>query len=274
MGRPRHTLYAGVALALLAAILPGDSKEKKQQNTPPSQSAKPAATYAAKTTHPAAYTAPQHTGTANTQQHPMQSAPKTSPKPTASNRDGLIAKDFITAVPHALKGLLIGFVLFCVFAFFASLTMAHNITNVFAFLAAASLFCCPIVTYAKSLKQQPKIRNAKAERKAAAQHLEQQILDAFHTLDTVSTSTKEGTERYGKACDFLVYAFSPYYSIPECTEVAKKHRHKCYERTHPYYAWNSRTFQYEYVPGTELAEEVLQARRLATEERESLYNKK
>lgn len=217
---------------------------------------------------------------ATTQQHPQQATPKTTPKAapqTATKNksgEGLIFQDFFTAIPGAGYGLLIGFILFLVFGLIASLTSAHSITNTFGKIAVLCLFGCTITGYIGSLRQQPKNRKEKAERKAAAQMLEQQILGALKALDTVSPSTKEGAECYGKACDFLVYAFSTYYTIPECTEVANKHRHKCYERTHPYYEWNSRTFQYEYVPGTELAEEIQKAFRRATEEREAFYNKK
>lgn len=270
-----ESTYNVLSFGYLAIIIVGYIKlfGKKKTKSPSSQASAPQK--AAPTASPAAQTArPVHTAT---QQRPQQATAKTAPKAAAKNTkaDGkLIFQDFFTCIPGALYGLLIGFVLFVVFGLVASLTSAHSITNTFGKIAILCLFGCTIVGYIKSLKQQPKIRKEKADRQAAAQQLERQILDAFHTLDTVSPSTAAGAERYGKACDFLVYAFSTYYSIPECTEIAKKHRHKCYARTYPYYAWSSRSFQYEYVPGTELAEELQKAFRRATEEHEAFYNKK
>lgn len=243
--------------------------------------------------HPStAYAAPQTTKTTTTratppaahrpvqtaaQQRPQQSTtkavPKASPKPTANTPNGLIAKDFISALSGALKGLLAGVVLFFVFGLIASLTMAHPITNVFTFLGGTSLLVCIIVAYVTSLKEQPKIRKEKARRKAAAQEFEQNILNAFDTLNTANTSTEEGAERYAKACDFLIYAFSAFHNLPEFKAVATKHRHKCFDRTYYYYAWNSRTGKYEYVPGTELMEEILKETDRLMKERDELFRK-
>lgn len=259
--------FSYLAVIILGYIkLFGKKKAKKASNQAPApQKSAPTARSAAQTARPA-QTA--------TQQRPPQTAPKAAPKNTAKSSDGLIFKDFFAAIPSALAGLIIGFVLFFIFGLVASLTSAHPITNTFTKIAVLCLFGCTLVAYIKALKQQPKLRKEKAERQAAAQQLERQILDAFRTLDTVSLSTEEGAARYGEACDFLVYAFSTYYSIPECTQVANKHRHKCYDRTRPYYAWSNRTMKYEYVPGTELAEEVQKEFRRATEEHEAFYNKK
>ena len=230
-----------------------------------------------------AYTTPQTTKNTTTRTTPpaahrpvqsaTQSAPKTSPKSTANTPSGLIAKDFISALSGALKGLLAGVVLFLVFGLIASLTMAHPITNVFTFLGGASLLVCIIVAYVTSLKEQPKIRKEKARRKAAAQEFEQNILNAFDTLNTANTSTEEGAERYAKACDFLIYAFSAFHNLPEFKAVATKYRHKCFDRTYYYYAWNSRTGKYEYVPGTELMEEILKEKDRLAKEREELFHK-
>lgn len=233
------------------------------------------------------YTAPQ-TARTTTQapppaaQRPQQSttngSPKTASTTTAKNsssNSNLIFQDFFTCIPGALHGLLIGFVLFVVFGLVASLTSAHSITNIFGKIAVLCLFGCTVAGYVKSLKKQPDIRKQKELTKRHIETLNESLVSSFHKLNNSNCSTAEGLRDYGDACDFLVYAISNYYFAKnqELRKLAREYHKLCHQRTYPYYAWNSRTMKYEYVVGTDLAEELMKAIRKYEEENKELIYK-
>ena len=222
---------------------------------------------------------------ATTQQRPQQATPKTTPKAAAKaapqtatknkSGEGLIFQDFFTAIPGAGYGLLIGFILFLVFGLIASLTSAHSITNTFGKIAVLCLFGCTIVGYIKSLKKQPDIRKQKELMKRRIETLNNALVTAFHKLNNSNCSTTEGLNDYGDACDFLVYAIPNNYFAKnqELRKLAREYHKLCHQRTYPYYTWNSRTMKYEYVVGTELAEELMKAIRKYEEENKDLLYK-
>lgn len=181
-------------------------------------------------------------------------------------------KLFFNGLGGALRGGLLGFGGFFVLGLIASLTSAHPITNLFGTLGVLVLLGGIVLGFISGVKEGKAAARSRAERQAAAQRLEQNLSNAFNTLNTASTSTPEGVERYGKACDFLLWAFSAYHSAPENSAVISKYRHLCYARTYPFYRWTNG--RYQYVPGTELAEEIQKEFRRVTEEREVLFNKK
>jgi hypothetical protein len=182
---------------------------------------------------------------------------------------GLRFSDFFAAIPRALPGLGIGFVLFLIFGLIASLTSAHPITNTFIKIAVLCLFGCTLWGYITALKELPAERRRRAEQRAAAQRFERQLADAFNALNNANCSTEEGIKRYADACDFLIWACSAYHAIPEYNNIVSKYRHLCYQRTYPVYKWINGAYQY--VPGTELAEEVQKEFYRLTVERESHF---
>ena len=275
-----ESTYNVLSFGYLAAIIVGYIAlfGKKKAKKSPTQTSTPQKNTS--TTRPVAQAArPIQTAT---QQRPQQSAAKAAPKTasttaakSSSDNSKLIFQDFFTCIPGALHGLLIGFVLFVVFGLVASLTSAHSITNIFGKIAILCLFGCTIAGYVKSLKKQPDIRKQKELMKRRIETLNKTLVTAFHKLNNSNCSTTEGLNDYGDACDFLVYAIPNNYFAKnqELRKLAREYYKLCYQRTYSYYAWNSRVMKYEYVVGTELAEEIAKALRKYEEENKDLLYK-
>ena len=241
-----------------------------------------------------AYTAPQTARTTTTQTtasapRTVQSAPKAAPKTsttkaaskpsfksTTSTPSGLIAKDFITALPDALKGLLAGLVLFFVFGFIANLTMAHPITNLFTFLGVVSLFGCTIVFYVISLKDQPYIRTERVRLKANEQEyaarLEKHMKEEMDILNRGCGVTQESISRYDTACDNIVYSIAANFFDPRYKYIIEPYRHAVYERTWPVFNW--RNGKYEVAVGEELADRLHNLIEEKVNERKEEYERK
>ena len=154
------------------------------------------------------------------------------------------------------SGLLAGFGLLLVFGLLASLTSAHDITNVFTTLGGLCLIICPIIGIINGRKERAKRRSVKSAEQSRAASIERSLKEALATMNLGCGTTQETVKRYADACDTLVYFCAEYSFTPLYEQLVKPYRQAVYERTWPVYRW--RNAKYEYVPGIELAE-VLQA---------------
>ena len=270
-------VYAGVALFLLAAILPGDNKEKSSPSkSTPTQSQRPVQTQATRPTaavHTTTAARPAQTQTAKpaaAQPRPAQTKP--TPKPAAkpvNNSSKKIAADYFKAIPGALKGLIPGFILFFVFGLINDFT---NGSNTLGALAVLSLLGCPIIGYISALNDQPGRRKLKADEQAHADDLEKRLKANLDILNQGCGVTQESISRYDTACDNLIHLISWNFFDSRYKHILDPYRHAVYERTWPVFNW--RNGKYEVAVGEELADRLHNAIEKRANERKEEYERK
>ena len=177
--------------------------------------------------------------------------------------------DFIRAIPRALPGLGIGFVLLFIFGLIASLTQAHPITNLFSRIAVLCFLGCPIISFVGALRQQPVQRQHQRQRQQEEQDLSAQIervlANALAVLEAGTGSSAESMARYAEACDDMIFFCSAYFYERRYSSVVDKYRLRCYSAGFPFVAW--RGTGYQYIVGTDVGEEIHNRIRELGEER-------
>ena len=173
--------------------------------------------------------------------------------------------DFIRAIPHALPGLGIGFVLLFIFGLIASLTQAHPITNVFSRIAVLCFLGCPIISYVGALRQRPVQRQRQQEEQDLSAQIDRVLANALAVLEAGTGSSQESMARYAEACDNMIYFCSTYFYERRYSSVVDKYRIRCYGAGFPFVAWCGTGYQY--IVGTDVGEEIHNRIRELGEER-------
>ena len=184
-------------------------------------------------------------------------------------RNRLRFSDFIRAIPRALPGLGIGFVLLFIFGLIASLTQAHPITNLFSRIAVLCFLGCPIISYVGGLRQQPVHRQRQQEEQDLSAQIDRVLTNAMAVLEAGPGSSQESMARYAEACDNMIFFCSTYFYERRYSSVVDKYRIRCYGASFPFVAW--RGTGYQYVIGTDVGEEIHHRIRELGEERLSGY---
>lgn len=177
--------------------------------------------------------------------------------------------DFIRAIPSALPGLGIGFVLLFIFGLIASLTQAHPITNVFSRIAVLCFLGCPIISYVGALRQRPVQRQRQQEEQDLSAQIDRVLTNAMAVLEAGPGSSQESMARYAEACDDMIFFCSTYFYERRYSSVVDKYRTRCYGASFPFVAWCGTGYQY--VIGTDVGEEIHHRIRELGEERLSGY---
>lgn len=177
--------------------------------------------------------------------------------------------DFIRAIPSALPGLGIGFVLLFIFGLIASLTQAHPITNVFSRIAVLCFLGCPIISYVGALRQRPVQRQRQQEEQDLSAQIDRVLTNAMAVLEAGPGSSQESMARYAEACDDMIFFCSTYFYERRYSSVVDKYRTRCYGASFPFVAWCGTGYQY--VIGTDVGEEIHHRIRELGEERVSGY---
>ena len=177
--------------------------------------------------------------------------------------------DFIRAIPSALPGLGIGFVLLFIFGLIASLTQAHPITNVFSRIAVLCFLGCPIISYVGALRQRPVQRQRQQEELDLSAQIDRVLTNAMAVLEAGPGSSQESMARYAEACDDMIFFCSTYFYERRYSSVVDKYRTRCYGASFPFVAWCGTGYQY--VIGTDVGEEIHHRIRELGEERLSGY---
>lgn len=177
--------------------------------------------------------------------------------------------DFIRAIPSALPGLGIGFVLLFIFGLIASLTQAHPITNLFSRIAVLCFLGCPIISYVGALRQRPVQRQRQQEEQDLSAQIDRVLTNAMAVLEAGPGSSQESMARYAEACDDMIFFCSTYFYERRYSSVVDKYRTRCYGASFPFVAWCGTGYQY--VIGTDVGEEIHHRIRELGEERLSGY---
>ena len=177
--------------------------------------------------------------------------------------------DFIRAIPSALPGLGIGFVLLFIFGLIASLPQAHPITNVFSRIAVLCFLGCPIISYVGALRQRPVQRQRQQEEQDLSAQIDRVLTNAMAVLEAGPGSSQESMARYAEACDDMIFFCSTYFYERRYSSVVDKYRTRCYGASFPFVAWCGTGYQY--VIGTDVGEEIHHRIRELGEERLSGY---
>ena len=184
-------------------------------------------------------------------------------------RNRLRFSDFIRAIPRALPGLGIGFVLLFIFGLIASLTQAHPITNLFSRIAVLCFLGCPIISYVGALRQRPVQRQRQQEEQDLSAQIDRVLTNAMAVLEAGPGSSQESMARYAEACDDMIFFCSTYFYERRYSSVVDKYRTRCYGASFPFVAWCGTGYQY--VIGTDVGEEIHHRIRELGEERLSGY---
>ena len=188
-------------------------------------------------------------------------------QPPRNNR--LRFSDFIRAIPSALPGLGIGFVLLFIFGLIASLTQAHPLTNLFSRIAVLCFLGCPIISYVGALRQRPVQRQRQQEEQDRSAQIDRVLTNAMAVLEAGPGSSQESMARYAEACDDMIFFCSTYFYERRYSSVVDKYRTRCYGASFPFVAWCGTGYQY--VIGTDVGEEIHHRIRELGEERLSGY---
>ena len=86
--------------------------------------------------------------------------------------------------------------------------------------------------------------------------------------------SQESMERYGKACDYLVYCCSEYMfgNHREFSHIIKPYRDQCYSNAYPFVDW--RNGSYQHIPGTDLAEEIAKAEKIVVQKQQEEFERR
>ena len=177
--------------------------------------------------------------------------------------------DFIRAIPSALPGLGIGFVLLFIFGLIASLTQAHPLTNLFSRIAVLCFLGCPIISYVGALRQRPVQRQRQQEEQDLSAQIDRVLTNAMAVLEAGPGSSQESMARYAEACDDMIFFCSTYFYERRYSSVVDKYRTRCYGASYPFVALCGTGYQY--VIGTDVGEEIHHRIRELGEERLSGY---
>ena len=205
------------------------------------------------------------------QSNPASATPKAAPTKTTTTSGRYTFSDFFSAL---LAGIFVGLIprlMIGILAGMASLSHDSANASLFRSIGNIALLICVVVVTPKRLKTVRAERLKRERHRTYLANMEKHLRESLPQNMAIirqgfQYDSQESLERYGHACDNLIYTCS-YFLVNEQSlgRIVEPYRKECYARTFPVVGW--RSGKWTYIPGTELAEEISKSTEQYSKER-------
>lgn len=196
---------------------------------------------------------------ANTSNTKSAAAQSKKPKKTTGPGTRYTFSDFFHSM---MLGVVVGSIVrlgFAALAGFAELGHDSETAGYFRILGNITMLICVVIVTILNIETAREDRLKEERNRATAERLRKDLPNLMADIERgFQFDSQPSMERYARACENLVYCCS-YYAFerePLCS-IVEPYRKQCYAVTYPFVDW--RNGKYEYIPGTDLGEEISKA---------------